>query len=379
MKTIAGPGFTGTVYAEGGAVFELAAGGRPLLRLGRTRCGGFAEDGALLKKLRFHASLDSLSASIDTASVIPFGCEYLVSRELEMVAGLALWTVDVSAVARGIVSAVELEPVTFPGPWRTLEYLIYGEKEFRRVEPGETETEFYRGRELVMSVRLTAADGARVEFNAGGDLWRHRAAMHLPEAEGEYALSGSADRIVLTRRVFAFGADAVIEKRPWRFRNSFAWSLPGDTFAVPGDEAVLGGGNGVKRRHAKTRGDVRYGGVVELYARLFQRRDERAARFREIHGAVGDAILLGDADRVVRVAAVVLRRGAGQENAHGVAARLLAENTDERAVLAAAVAVNDALAAAFFQQLPDKGNAVFEFLFIVAHNECPPFRECAVL
>ena len=102
MKTIAGPGFTGTVYAEGGAVFELAAGGRPLLRLGRTRCGGFAEDGALLKKLRFHASLDSLSASIDTAAVIPFGCEYLVSRELEMVAGLALWTVDVSAVARGI-------------------------------------------------------------------------------------------------------------------------------------------------------------------------------------------------------------------------------------------------------------------------------------
>lgn len=239
MKTIAGPGFTGTVYAEGTAVFELAAGGRPLLRLGRTRCGGFAEDGALLKKLRFHASLDSLSASIDTASVIPFGCEYLVSRELEMVAGLALWTVDVSAVARGIVSAVELEPVTFPGPWRTLEYLIYGEKEFRRVEPGETETEFYRGRELVMSVRLTAADGARVEFNAGGDLWRHRAAMHLPEAVGEYALSGGADRIVLTRKVFAFGADAVIEKRPWRFRNSFAWSLPGDTFAVPGDEAVL--------------------------------------------------------------------------------------------------------------------------------------------
>ena len=193
MKTIAGPGFTGTVYAEGGTVFELAAGGRPLLRLGRTRCGGFAEDGALLKKLRFHASLDSLSASIDTASVIPFGCEYLVSRELEMVAGLALWTVDVSAVARGIVSAVELEPVTFPGPWRTLEYLIYGEKEFRRVEPGETETEFYRGRELVMSVRLTAADGARVEFNAGGDLWRHRAAMHLPEAVGEYALSGGAE------------------------------------------------------------------------------------------------------------------------------------------------------------------------------------------
>ena len=149
--------------------------------------------------------------------------------------------------------------------------------------------------------------------------------------------------------------------------------------ARSGDEPVLGGSDGVKRRHTKARGNVRHGGVIELYARLFQRRDESAARFREIHGAVGNAILLGYADRVVRVAAVVLRRGAGQENAHGVAARLLAENADERAVLAAAVAVNDALAAAFFQQLPDKGNAVFEFLFVVAHNECPPFRECAAL
>lgn len=59
-----------------------------------------------------------------------------------MVAGLALWTVDVSAVARGIVSAVELEPVTFPGPWRTLEYLIYGEKEFRRSSPAKRRRSF---------------------------------------------------------------------------------------------------------------------------------------------------------------------------------------------------------------------------------------------
>ena len=144
--------------------------------------------------------------------------------------------------------------------------------------------------------------------------------------------------------------------------------------ARSGDEPVLGRGDRVKRRHAKARGDVRHGGVVELEARLFERCDERAARLREIHGAVRDAVLLRNADRVVRVAAVILRRGAGQENAHGIAARLLAEDAHERAVLAAAVAVNNALAAAFLQQLPDKGDAVFEFLFVVAHNECLPLE-----
>ena len=32
---------------------------------------------------------------------------------------------------------------------------------------------------------LTAPDGVRVEFNAGGDLWRHRAAAYLPDAKPE--------------------------------------------------------------------------------------------------------------------------------------------------------------------------------------------------
>lgn len=238
-KTIAGPGFTATVFGGSDCALELNTGGRVRMRLGRTRCGGFDETGALLKKLRFHHSLDRLSASVETASVIPFGCEYNVGRNLEAMAGVAQWTVDVSAVTRGIVSAVELEPVTFPGPWKTLEYLVYGEEAFRRVELEKEDAEFHCGRELVVSIRLTADDGARVEFNAGGDLWRHRAAMHRPELDGEYLLAGSASELVFRRKVFAFPAEATIDKRPWRFKNSFAWTLPGDRFAEPGEEAVL--------------------------------------------------------------------------------------------------------------------------------------------
>ncbi len=238
-KTIAGPGFSATVFGGSDCALELNAGGRARMRLGRTRCGGFDETGALLKKLRFHHSLDRLSASIETASVIPFGCEYKVERNLEAMAGVALWTVDVSAVTRGIVSAVELEPVTFPGPWKTLEYLVYGEESFRRVELEKEDAEFHRGRELVVSIRLTADDGARVEFNAGGDLWRHRAAMHNPILDGEYLLSGNASQLEFRRKLFAFPADATIDKRPWRFKNSFSWTLPADRFAEPTEEAVL--------------------------------------------------------------------------------------------------------------------------------------------
>lgn len=238
-KQITGPGFAARVYAEGDEVFTLEAANRKLLVLGRCHCGGFAEDGALVHKLRRHSSLDGLSASINAESVIPFGCEYLVGRELELFDGVGSWTTDVAAVNFGIVRAVELEPVHFPGPWKTLEYLVYGEAEYRKVELAPDETEFHRGRETVVSIRLTAADNVKVEFNAGGDLWRHRTAMHEPAVSGEFLLAGNCDGVSFLRKIFSYPEEAAVAKRPWRFKNSFGWSVPGEGEEPVGEETVF--------------------------------------------------------------------------------------------------------------------------------------------
>ena len=308
-KTIAGPGFTATVFGGSDCAGELTAGGRVRMRFGRTRCGGFDETGALLKKLRFHHSLDRLSASIEIASVIPFGCEYKVERCLEAMAGVAFWTVDVSAVTRGIVSAVELEPVTFPGPWKTLEYLVYGEEAFRRVELGDAETEFHCGRELIVSIRLAADDGARVEFNAGGDLWRHRAAMHNPGLDGEYLLAGNAAQLTFRRKVFAFPAGVAIDKRPWRFKNSFAWTLPGDRFAEPGEEAVLDFAASELPESALR---IRGGGETEASACMTSAAARRLFRDFVRHGGEADLRMAGLTAGCCCAAAHLERPGKGE-------------------------------------------------------------------
>ncbi len=203
---------------------RLEIGGRERVRFGRVRCGGFAESNGLLQRLRGHSAVDRLSGSIDSNWVIPFGCEYEVERDIEVCDGFAVWTCDLRAVNRGMVSSAELEPLVFTGPWTALEVMFYGDREVRRIPLQSGDSELFRGKEPPVLLRLTAADAVRVEYVLGGDLWRHRAALRLEHAAGEFTLSGGMEQITFTRRVFQFDDDAVIEKRPWRFRTLLAWS-----------------------------------------------------------------------------------------------------------------------------------------------------------
>ena len=128
--------------ADNGAVWKFPSRGKNVLelssaeegcffRMERSKCGKFGELSALPRKFRLHRSADNASAELETESVIPFGCEYLVARECRISSGAAELISDFSAVNFGKVDGIELEPVVFSGDWQTLELLVYGEKKFR--------------------------------------------------------------------------------------------------------------------------------------------------------------------------------------------------------------------------------------------------------
>ncbi len=223
-KVLSGPDFAVRCLPDGKYALTLEIAGRTRFRLGRLAVGEFSELGALPKKLRLHRTGDALSGSFETAAVIPFGNEFLVERDIEFCDGFGQSTVDVSAVNHGAVGDLALGDVFFEGPWKRLEFLLFGETAFRRVETGDGETEFYRGAEIPLMVRLVSDDGVRVEFATGCDLWRHRAAFRTPGTRSEFALTGGAGQVIFERRVLSYAADVEIEKRPWRFTNLFAWS-----------------------------------------------------------------------------------------------------------------------------------------------------------
>ena len=190
---ISGADFTARVAPSGKYAFTLELEGRPRLRTGRVGCAAFSELSALPKSFRRHASSDGLSASVESRSVIPFGCEYEVRREIELWDGCGTLTVDVAAVNHGAVGDLSLGEVSFPGPWTQLEFLLWGETEFRSVALTGEEQEFHHSPEIPVMIRLSDGAGCVVEFAVGSDLWRHRAGFRTPGAAGEFTLAGNAE------------------------------------------------------------------------------------------------------------------------------------------------------------------------------------------
>lgn len=223
---ISGNDFILRSMANGKDSLILEVAGRPRLSCGRVRCAEFSEQNGISQKFRVHRSADNLTASFETASIIPFGCEYKVERNLEAANGFATLTLDISAVNYGRVGNVALEDLVFNGPWVKLEFLIFGEEKFRTFAPTSSEQIFYQSHETPVMIRLTAEDGVKVEFAIGSNLWEHRAGLRISGATSKFVLSGNQDKILFQRQILNFEAETEVEKRPWRFRSVLAWSAP---------------------------------------------------------------------------------------------------------------------------------------------------------
>jgi len=272
---IAGADFDARVFSRGKFALTIEPVPGFTLSLGRIACGDFGEMSALPKKLRRHDSGDGLSVSVDTASQIPFGCEYEVKRSIDFSDGFARVTTDIAALNHGRIAVLEQEPVLFTGPWRRLEYLIRGETALRSAGPAPDRQLLYSGPEPVVLLRCHADDGTAAEFLLGSDLWRHCAARRLG-GDARFELVAEADTVSLERVPLIFDTalrpEIEVPKRPWRFSQTFAWRRGGAavTPAPAGAESFTAAGcmlAAAVRRQIRSRirsgeGDLRLTGVT---------------------------------------------------------------------------------------------------------------------
>ena len=209
--------------ARGKNSFLLLKDEKVIMALGRIQCGKFSEVGALEEKFRIHPNQDSFSADIESTNVIPFGCEYEVSRTMHTASGFIRATSDIRAVNFGRVGNLALEDARFSSDFAKLEYLIYGEDSMRRIEGDFSGTDIYRGTEPVVMMTMTLKDGCRIDFGCGSDIWRLRSAKNIADAECEFFITKVEDEIICGRKPLIYREDAVIEQRPWRFKSIISW------------------------------------------------------------------------------------------------------------------------------------------------------------
>ncbi len=231
------------------AVFSC--GGTPLLQMGRSVIDGFTEAQGLPEKMRRHSANDQLSVEAESVNVIPFGCEYKVRRQWKCAGNVFELTADIAADNGGRIAALELEELVFPIANAETEYLVYGEKEFRRNAD-------YSGSEMIVMLRVSGNDGRAVEFYAGDDFWRHRAATGIAGASAQHTLTVSADAVRYTRQVLLIPQEITPEKRPWRFKSLIALRdarTPADI--ASGEKLTLPGCFAASQAHRNFRNFIR--------------------------------------------------------------------------------------------------------------------------
>ena len=200
---------------------------------GRMFCGKFSEVGALEKKLRIHPNQDNLSAEIESTNVIPFGCEYEISRDIVAASGFARLTCDVRAVNFGRVGDLTLEEIRFYNAAKVT-FMVYGENSMRECVPGADHV-IYSGSEPIVMATVVTSDGITVDFGCGSDLWRLRSAANMPGVDSLFALKYEDGELVLSRQPLIYGAETEIEQRPWRFKSIMAWKKDQDKDSVSGE------------------------------------------------------------------------------------------------------------------------------------------------
>ena len=243
LLTANGEDFGFSLFARGKYSAELALDGAARFRMGRlTLEGKFNENGALEKKMRRHESADRLSVNLESAGVLPFGCEYLISREFDVSDGFAGHVVNVAALHQGKVGSVELEPLFFSGIPIRAEYQAFGEDGLQTavLEEGKV---LYESAIPLLMLRAFWEDGSVVEYSVGTDLWRHCAGSRIVGCTAEYSLAFEDGELVYRRNVLIYDAETVPEKRPWLFKSLLAWQAGSDrrepekfeeTFQCPG-------------------------------------------------------------------------------------------------------------------------------------------------
>lgn len=220
--TTAGIDFT--AYSSGENSIEVSSAGQEFFHLGRIRAAGFDGGLSLPEKLRCHRTNDDLCAEFDSVNVIPFGCEYRIKRHWTLFSNIALLNCDIAADNGGTVRDLELEPIEIQLVPAKIEFLIRGENALRTVENGSGI--LYSGSAPVLMLRVSDGAGNQVEYICGDDIWRHCAAEKLDGVEADYQIACENSRTILTRKVLIASEEAVMEKRPWKFKAVFSWSTP---------------------------------------------------------------------------------------------------------------------------------------------------------
>lgn len=217
VRGIAGNGWCLRPQLNSTTLYSLYNDNQLVAELGGCYINGYNETDGLIKKWRAHGSVDGRIGSMESETILPFGREITLNRNVSLYHGAAVVTVDISGDR---IQNLLLDEVTLVGEWSNL--AIYDGKDWQE-QPLSGEIKIALP---VAALTFTAKDGRKFEIGCADDFWRYTATANLGSNPAEMVIAYSENSVVISRKIIDFpDSDTPLPLRPWRFSWYFAWSV----------------------------------------------------------------------------------------------------------------------------------------------------------
>jgi len=191
--------------------------------------GGLSEANGIVNDCRRHSREDGFSFSFESTTIIPFGVEPEIKREIEFAGNHAAVTVDLQLKGGLAVKSLQLDPVIISGPFERIGIISYpdesgviGKIKWRSPSEGTEECLYRSARPFLCCVAETKS-GQRWEIGCGDDLWRWQCAGKY-QADSEFRIIRRDNELRIEREVYRHrDENTIAPERNLRFRWYFAW------------------------------------------------------------------------------------------------------------------------------------------------------------
>ena len=202
------------------------------------KLGKISEAYGIVKKFQHHQTVDGLRQSVNLSTVIPFGAEPNLKREIAFCANHATISSYIELKGNLKVDRLNIDPLFLPGEWQRIGIInipACGEVIPQPIwhDLDGSEQVVYDNKKPFLVCLLENSAGEIIEIGTGNDLWRWQAADSMAGASASFTVRVAADGVSIDRNVFVFDEATAMENRPWRFKWYLAWGKSGGKVEYP--------------------------------------------------------------------------------------------------------------------------------------------------
>lgn len=222
--------------------FELS--GEPAIELLPVSFGAVNENSGIAEKCRMHETEDGLSRSVEMKTVLPFGSEPSIERNIEFAGNHAKITTDIKTAGKFPASEFSVDSLFLPGKWEKIRLIEIPETHaIPFPEPQDlpkTDSVLYDSEKPFLAVVLESEKRGKLEIGTGDDLWRWMAAeRNFEEAKASFMIEKKDGGILISRKILTWEEEAEMPTQNWRFKWYFSWEESNKKHRQPKEDSDL--------------------------------------------------------------------------------------------------------------------------------------------